>query len=173
MKGFFEIGHIAKLHGFKGEVSFFLDHSDPDLLFQCAFIYLDIDGIPTPFMIKRLKPMNKGFFVLAFDGIENESSAKAILKKRGFLPDSLLPDLDDSTFYDHEIIGFDVFDTHFGPIGSVISVIDHEANPLLQLDFKGKEVLIPLNVELHKKIDRKKRTLTLTAPEGLLEIYLT
>jgi len=84
-----------------------------------------------------------------------------------------LPDLDDSTFYDHEIIGFDVFDTHFGPIGSVISVIDHEANPLLQLDFKGKEVLIPLNVELHKKIDRKKRTLTLTAPEGLLQIYLT
>jgi 16S rRNA processing protein RimM len=173
LEGYFEIGHIAKLHGFKGEVSFFLDHSDPDLLGKCSFIFLEMDGIPTPFSIHRLKPMNKGFYVLSFDGIESEAAARTLLKKRGFLPEALLPELDDSTFYDHEVIGFEVFDTSFGPIGIVVSIIDHVANPLLQLDCKGKEVLIPLNVELNKKIDRKKRTLTLTAPEGLLEIYLT
>ena len=172
MKGYFEIGHIAKLHGFKGEVSFFLDHSNPNLLFECSFVYLEMDGISTPFSIRKIKAMNKGFFVISFDGINNDNEARKILKKRGFLPEELLPELDDTSFYDHEIIGFKVVDTNHGPIGEVVSVIDNASNPLLQIDFNGKEILIPLNVELHKKIDRKQMTLTLTAPEGLLEIYL-
>jgi 16S rRNA processing protein RimM len=35
-----------------------------------------------------------------------------------------------------------------------------------------KEVLIPLNEKTLKKIDRKKKQVYVTLPEGLLEIYL-
>jgi 16S rRNA processing protein RimM len=172
LEGFVEIGHIAKLHGFKGEVSLFLDVSNVDDYRALEVVFLDIDGNPTPFIIKRIKPMNKGFIVLLFEGISSESEASFLLRKKVFLPDTILPALDEHSFYDHEVLGFSVVDTNYGPIGEVDAIIDHPANPLLQLAFNGKEILIPLNVNLNKRIDRKTSTLTVTTPEGLLSIYL-
>ena len=172
MEGFVEIGHIAKLHGFNGEVSLFLDVSNVDDYRSLDLVYFDIDGNPTPFIIKRIKPMNKGFIVLLFEGVSSESEASFLLRKKVFLPDAILPALDEHSFYDHEILGFNVVDTNFGAIGEVVGIIDHPSNPLLQVVFNGKEILIPLNINLNKRIDRNSRTLTVTTPEGLLSIYL-
>ena len=172
MEGFVEIGHIAKLHGFKGEVSLFLDVSNVDDYRALDVVFLEIDGNPTPFIITRIKPMNKGFLVLTFEGINCETDAKFLLRKKVFLPDTILPSLDENSFYDHEIIGFDVLDIEYGPIGKVVGVVDHPSNPLLQVEHKGKEILIPLNVDLKKRIDRIKKTLSISVPQGLLQIYL-
>ena len=173
MQGFFEIGHIAKLHGFKGEVSFFLDVSNPEEYHQLTTIFLEMDGIPTPFLIGAMKPMNNGFVVLQLEGFHTESDAKNILKKAVFLPEHMLPELDENSFYDHEIIGYEVFDRVRGKIGIVQQVIDHPSNPLLQVDMDGREILIPLNVDLDKKMNRALRVLRITCPEGLLDIYLS
>jgi 16S rRNA processing protein RimM len=81
--------------------------------------------------------------------------------------------LGDDSFYDHEIEGFTVIDTVRGDIGIAVGVIDHPSNPLLQVEKEGVEILIPLNVELHKKVNRSEKTLTITSPEGLLEVYLS
>jgi 16S rRNA processing protein RimM len=45
-------------------------------------------------------------------------------------------------------------------------------NPLLQIKQGTKEVLIPLAANVVQAIDRKKRTMTITAPEGLIQLYL-
>lgn len=173
MQGFFEIGHIAKLHGFKGEVSLFLDVSNPHEYHQLATIYLEMDGIPTPFLIGAMKPMNNGFVVLQLVGINSEADAKRVLKRAVFLPENMLPELDEGSFYDHEIMGYEVIDRFRGKIGVVQQVMDHPSNPLLQVDMDGREILIPLNAELDKKIDRELRVLCITCPEGLLDIYLS
>ncbi len=173
LEGYFQIGHIAKLHGFKGEVSLFLDVTQPEEYYQHRTIFISHDGIATPFLIESLKPMNKGFVVIKLDGINNESEAKSLLHQAVFMPDAHLPELDEHSFYDHEIEGYKVFDTERGFIGLAMGVIDHPSNPLLQLEKEGIEGLIPLNLELQKKVDRKERTLTITCPPGLLEVYFS
>jgi 16S rRNA processing protein RimM len=173
LNGYFQIGHIAKLHGYRGEVSLFLDVTQPENYHQLKSFYLEMDGIATPFSIKSFKPMNNGFVVLKLEGVNSQEEARRLLRHRVFLGVSLLPDLDEHSFYDHEIIGFEVVDTQRGVIGKAVGVIDHPSNPLLQVDKDGVEILIPLNLDLKKKVNRQDKKLTLTAPEGLLDVYLS
>ena len=54
----------------------------------------------------------------------------------------------------------------------VENVIDMAANPLLQLDKNGVEVLLPIFDGLVQKVQRKKKELYVKAPEGLIDLYL-
>jgi len=173
LNGYFQIGHIAKLHGYQGEVSLFLDVTQPNAYHQLKTVFLEMDGIATPFSIKSLKPMNNGFIVIKFEGVNSEEEARRLLRHPVFLADSLLPVLDEHSFYDHEILGFDVVDTARGLIGKATGVIDHPSNPLLQVEMDGVEILIPLNLDLNKIVNRQDKRLTLTTPEGLLDVYLS
>ena len=167
------LGLIAKLHGFKGEVSLFLDVSHPADYQGLDALYLDINGQLTPFFIEGFKLKNKGFAAIKFEGIETEEAAKRLVKKKAYLPLEILPELDQTSFYDHEVIGFSVFDAQKGAIGIVEDVIDMTANPLLQVNFNGTEILIPIFEGLIEKVVRKKKELYIKAPEGLIDLYLT
>ena len=46
------------------------------------------------------------------------------------------------------------------------------ANPLLQLNKNGVEVLLPIFDGLVQKVQRKKKELYVKAPEGLIDLYL-
>jgi 16S rRNA processing protein RimM len=167
------LGLIAKLHGFKGEVSLFLDVTHPADYQGLDALYLDINGQLTPFFIEGFKLKNKGFAAVKFEGVETEEAAQRLVKKKAYLPLEVLPELDQSSFYDHEIIGFQVFDTTLGAIGVVEDVIDMTANPLLQINLNGTEILVPIFDGLIQKVERKKKELYIQAPEGLIDLYLT
>jgi 16S rRNA processing protein RimM len=171
-EGYFYLGKIAKLHGYKGEVSLFLDVTNPSDYNQLERIFVDVDGVLVPFFIDQLKLKNKGFVAVKFQGINDEDAAKKLLKKSIYLPEEELADLDDNQFYDHEISGYNVVDTIKGDIGIVDTVIDLVSNPLLRLEKDGKEVLIPIFEGLIQKVDRKKKILYIQAPEGLIDLYL-
>jgi 16S rRNA processing protein RimM len=172
IKDCFNLGYIAKLHGFKGEVSLFLDVTDLSSYTDLQFVYLEvIPGQLVPFSIEKMKVMNKGFAVVQFNGIDSEAKAKEILRKNAFLPLTLLPELNETEFYDHEIIGFQVIDVNEGGIGLAQQVIDLSSNPLLQIDWDGKEVLVPLFKGLVKRVDRNSKELLVELPPGLLDLY--
>jgi 16S rRNA processing protein RimM len=164
------LGLIAKLHGFKGEVSLFLDVSDPSSYQGLDALFLDINGQLTPFFIEGFKLKNMGFAAVKFEGVETEEAAKRLLKKKAYLPLEILPELDQSSFYDHEVIGYKVFDAEKGAIGLVQDVIDMTANPLLQLDHNGTEILIPIFEGLIEKVDRKKKELFIKYLKNILNI---
>lgn len=166
------LGLIAKLHGFKGEVSLFLDVSQPADYVGLDALYLDINGQLTPFFIEGFKLKNKGFAAVKFEGIDTEDAAKRLVKKKAYLPLEILPELDQSSFYDHEVIGFHVFDAAKGAVGIVEDVIDMTANPLLQINCNGTEILVPIFDGLIQKVERKKKELYIQAPEGLIDLYL-
>jgi 16S rRNA processing protein RimM len=168
----FQLGYIAKLHGFKGEVSLFLDVTNPDKYASLDAFYIEINEVLVPFFVENLKIKQKGFAAVKLEGVDTEEAAKDLLRKSVFLPSSLLEELDDKHFYDHEIIHFEVIDTQYGSIGNIEDVIDLAANPLLQILKEGKEVLVPLLPGLVQRVDRKNKQLFITAPEGLIGLYL-
>jgi 16S rRNA processing protein RimM len=45
-------------------------------------------------------------------------------------------------------------------------------NPLIQVINGEKEILIPFIDGLVQKVDRKSKTLHVTSPEGLIEMYM-
>lgn len=168
----FHLGYVAKLHGFKGEVSLFLDVTNPEDYSTLDAMFIEINGQLTPFFVESLKLKNKGFAAVKLEGIDTENDARLLLRKNVYLPASILPELDGTNFYDHEIVGFQVEDSEYGDIGKVLQIIDLSANPLIQIEKDGTEVLLPLQDGVIREVDRKKRLLKVSAPPGLVELYL-
>ncbi len=168
----FHLGNVAKLHGFKGEVSLFLDVTDPSDYASLDAVYIDINDQLTPFFVESIKLKNGNFAAVRFEGLTDENAAKKILRKDIYLPAQILPELTGTNFYDHEVVGFKVIDESFGEVGILEQVVDLAVNPLLQVMRGEKEVLIPFIDGLVTKVDREKKELHVLAPEGLIEIYL-
>lgn len=171
-KDCFHLGKIAKIYGYKGEVSLLLDVTNPSDYASLDAVFIDINNHLTPFFVDSLKMKNKGFATVKFEGVDDEDAARAILRNEVYLPAEILPKLEGIRFYDHEVEGFSVIDTEKGDIGVLEQVIDLKVNPLLQIMKDGKEILIPLLEGLVKKVDRKKKELHIDAPEGLVDLYL-
>lgn len=168
----FHLGYIAKLHGFKGEVSLFLDVTNPSDYESLDALFIDLNGYLTPFFVSKLRLTNKGFAIVKLEGVDDENSARRLLRKDAYLPAEILPELEGNEFYDHEIVGFKVIDQKHGEIGLVERVLDLKVNPLLQVDKDGVEILIPLIEGAIVKVDRDNQELHVTTPEGLVELYL-
>ncbi len=166
------IGQIAKLHGYKGGVSLFLDVTHPEEYMDMESFFIEIDGILTPFFVESFKLKNKGFAAVKFQGVDSEQEARSLLKKKVFIPESELKELDESNFYDHEVIGYEVEDIVKGEIGKVTAIADLKQNPLLVIEFKDKEILLPIFEGLIVKVDRKLKRLKVKAPDGLIDLYL-
>ena len=166
------IGQIAKLHGYKGGVSLFLDVTHPEEYIDTETFFVDVEGILTPFFIESFKLKNKGFAAVKFQGVDTEQNARSLIKKKVYLPETEHKELDQSSFYDHEVIGYSIEDIVKGPIGKVTGVADLKLNPLLIIDFNGKEILLPLFDGLIVNVDRESKQLKVNAPEGLIDLYL-
>ena len=170
----FNLGYVAKLHSYKGEVSLFFDSTNPEDYANLDAVYIYIDGILTPFFVENIEMRDKGFAKVKFEGVDSENDAKMILKKELFLSLDKLPKLTGKNYYDHEIIGFTVIDANFGEVGEVVEVLDFKINPLLQVQNNkfDKEVLLPLGNDLVQSVDREKKELHVLSAPGLIEMYL-
>ena len=81
--------------------------------------------------------------------------------------------LDDKTFYNHEIVGYEVIDERYGTVGIAEEVLERLMQPVLKIK-KGKvEVMLPITNDAIKKVDRAARKLYVSSPEGLIELYFT
>jgi len=168
----FYLGYVAKLHGFKGEVSLFLDVTNPADYETLDAVFIDINDQLTPFFVESLKLKNNGFAAVRFEGLHDENNAKKLLRKQLYLPEQVLPQLKGNNFYDHEVVGYKVFEANYGEVGVLEQVVDFKVNPLLQVMNGEKEVLIPLLDNTIQKVDREKKELHVVAPEGLVALYL-
>lgn len=167
----FNLGHITKTVGFKGEVVFFLDVDDPSRYRKLDAVFIELRGQLVPFFIERIQVKNDSA-VVKLEGVDTTERATELLKSELWLPLSVLPPLKGNKFYYHEVIGFRVVDKHHGDIGTVEKVLDFPQQEILQVKNGEKEVLVPLLKHVLKKIDRAAKVIEVEAPEGLIELYL-
>ncbi|MDR1346465.1 MAG: ribosome maturation factor RimM [Bacteroidales bacterium] len=169
---FFYLGIITKLFGYKGDMFIYLDTDEPEKYSQLAALFVqDADGGLLPYMIERLQYRNDNFAIVKLRGVDGEE-AKLLLKSEIYLPVSLLPPLTGNNFYYHEVIGFQVVDKKMGNIGVITDFIDISKQPIMQIDYNGKEILIPAIDRFFDHVDREQKIIFIEAPDGLIDIYL-
>lgn len=165
----FRLGTIVRTHGVHGELVLLMDSDYPSRYAGITSCFIGNDSLleefkTSPFQISG----NKARFEIA--GIHSPEEAERFLKREVYLPLSMLPPLDDSRFYFHEAVGFDVFDKdHY--IGIFQKVIEMPGHPVAVIQNKENEMMVPLVKPFIKKIDRQLRKLFLDLPEGLADIY--
>jgi 16S rRNA processing protein RimM len=167
----FELGHIQKPHGLKGEVSIFLDSDFPEYYEEMGSVFVLQGTGLVPFFIEYLQLGNDSRAIVKFEEIDTVDDAKALQSSKLYLPLDALPELEDDQFYFHEIAGYTVEDIALGEIGEVTQVYAAGPQELLAVDYKGTEVLIPIQDEIVLELNKKEGRIIVSLPEGLLDIY--
>jgi 16S rRNA processing protein RimM len=77
----FHLGYVAKLHGFKGEVSLFLDVTNPEDYETLDALFIEINGQLSPFFVASFKLKNKGLKINGLDGyVKSDPTGLAHIK---------------------------------------------------------------------------------------------
>ncbi|MDR0206537.1 MAG: ribosome maturation factor RimM [Bacteroidales bacterium] len=171
MENFFYLGVITKTFGYKGQVVIYLDTDEPEKYKTIDAVFVKEVDEMLPYMIEEFIYKGSNQAIVKFADMDGED-AKNLVKSKLYLPISFLPPLTGNKFYFHEVIGFDIIDTKHGNIGKCVDFLEISRQPIMQIDFQGKEILIPAVDEIFDKVDRVNRTITISAPNGLIEIYL-
>ena len=169
----FQLGHITKTHGVSGELVLFLDVDSPAEYADLASVLLEIKGELIPYFIESIAIVKGSRAIVAFEDIDTIEQAERLINCGAFLPlEELEPITDETRFYFHEIVGYQVVDAQAGELGTVRGVYAMNAQDLIAMDYQGKEVLIPINSDIVRTVDRANQKLSVNLPEGLLEIYM-
>lgn len=167
----FFLGTIVGKYSFKGEVLAKLDTDNPQQYKEINSVLIDTSLGLVPYFIDRSKLHKSSLMRVKFEGIDSESEAELLVKKKLFLPLEMLPPLEGNQFYYHEVTGFNAIDQFELNIGTIKTVNDSGPQPLFIIDAEGSEILIPVHDDFIKKLDRKEQKIHLDLPEGLLNIF--
>lgn len=165
---YYSIGKITRPHGLKGEVTVVI-HSDAPELSTTEVVFIKTTDHFVPYFIESVSMKGKKAYV-KFEGVGDLKDAEAIAQLNLHLPKAVRPKPKGSDFYDDEIIGFAVQDESFGTLGSIREVIYSGSQRLLSIQFREKELLIPVNGPFIKKIDNQNKTMTVLLPDGYLDL---
>lgn len=166
----FQLGKITKPWGVKGQVVLFLDVDTPDDYADLDSAFVEVKGNLVPYFF-QIDNLNGNKAVATFEEITPDE-AHALVGCDLYLPLDLLPKLTGNKFYFHEVRGFQVVDSEHGNIGVLQQVIEYPAQPIFQIMQGDTEILVPVIDQVIDKVDRDNKTLFITAPNGLIELYL-
>ncbi|MDB5231390.1 MAG: rRNA processing protein RimM [Chitinophagaceae bacterium] len=170
MPDYIHIGKIVASFGLKGEI--ILKHSlgkKTDLKKTQVLFVEELKGSHLPFFIESSKAKDTEEISVKLEGINSKEATRKILAKNAWLTVedfNLLADKNAPI----GLIGFSIFNED-ELIGIIEEVIEQPHQVLLRINYKEKEAYIPVHAETLDKIDRKKKEVHVTLPDGLLDIY--
>ncbi len=168
---YIHIGKFAATHGLKGEL--ILKHAlgkNSDFTNAEALFIEEFKDAYLPYFHQKSIVKNISETIVKLEGVDSKEEAAKLLQKKVWLKKNDFEKLV-SKSAPVNLSGFTIINDG-KKLGEVEAVIEQPLQILLQLTINAKEVLIPLHNETLKKIDRKKKEVHVTLPEGLLEIYL-
>lgn len=110
-----------------------------------------------------------GRWVLKLEGFEAISDAEDWIGSQILVEKKEIPPKEVGSFYNFELEGCEVFADHKS-LGIIRQVLDNSGAPLLSIDNKGEEILIPFVKAFLKKVDLDSERIELDLPEGLIEL---
>ena len=160
-------GRIRKPHGIQGEVQLIANPAFIKSIETGIPLFIDIDGQRVPFFIEELKPVSDDQVILKFEFVNRIEEARAICgydvyseHQSGVSDISNLHDL-------HAVKGYSAHDHLVGSLGMVLSFVDNDLNPMLIVDYQGRELMVPAAKEIITGINHKEKTIHFNLPEGL------
>lgn len=158
-------GRINKLFGIDGGMMLTLYTGFPEKFDTATPLFVTIDSLEVPLYCERFDRRGVAGAVVTFADFDSERRVQELLGCEFRIEGT---DEEDDEFYMEDLIGFGV---KAGKLtGTVTDYYDSEANPLFEMEFEGRKVLVPAAEEFIVHINFKGRTMKLVLPEGLLDL---
>ncbi|GAA4317407.1 ribosome maturation factor RimM [Klenkia terrae] len=142
---------------------------DPDRRFTAGAVLATEPAERGPLTVESVK-WHSGTLLLRIAGVEDRQAAEAIRNTMLVVEVADLPELDDDSFYDHQLVGLTV-QLVDGTVVGTVSGVRHDAAELLVVRRPGThDLLVPFVTAIVPTVDLAAGHLVLTPPEGLLEL---
>jgi len=166
----FELGHIDKPNGLHGLMNATIESDIPEYYNNLDSVFILQNNSLVPHFIEELRIESKGKTRIKLEEVDTIEQAETYRSAKLFLPLDMLPPLEEGAFYYHDIVSYSVEDKRLGILGIVNTVYAMSANDLISMQYKEKEVLIPVN--LITKANHDEQKIIVDLPDGLIELYI-
>lgn len=165
------VGKVTKAHGIKGEIKIFPFSGVPeDFQDYDELLFLDEHGSPVR-AYALAETRGQGRLVIArLAGLGDRNESESLLGLEICVRRDCLPELEPGFYYWHDLEGMAVVTDEGVAVGSVASLLDTPAHPILVIKDKGREHLIPAIGQFVADVDIEARVLRISPPPGLLEL---
>ncbi len=172
-----KVGKFTKTHGINGYLVLSLDDNiSIDLLSETIaeqkWIFVDRKGIAVPFCTEEndLKEFGNHQLLIKIDEMDT-NAAKNLCSSDVFVNAAYIEnDIRTESVDYNNITDFIINDENMGTIGKVEYLLNIKENPLAAVNFKNKEILIPLQSEYILDISFEQKEITSSFPDNYLEM---
>ncbi len=160
-----QIGYFSKTQGTKGELT--LKYTINFFVEDVKAIFIDTATGKAPYFVKEIK-QNNASLIVGLEDIDSIEKAKPFIGKAVFINTDLI----DASAEEANWIDFEVIDHVHGSLGKIVEVTDNGHQVLITINYKLKQIMLPLVEELIEKIDDQKKQIFYKSPDGLIDIYI-
>lgn len=173
LRPFLDIGRITAPHGINGEVRVFPMTDRVERFNELTECFLTAPDESSRKVIRiQSVRSNPPSLLVRIEGVDDRNAAE---KLRGWL---LTVDrahaiaLPEDNYFICDLIGCQVSDTRHGLLGRLTDIMQNMAHDVYVVSSPGQaDVLIPVLKHVVHHVDMEARTIDVTLPDGLYEIY--
>ncbi len=166
MENLVHIGHVSRVHGYKGQVKIVLNPNTSIKKPKGLVLFVEFANKPVPFFFTSFQEQPDQL-VIHFEGIDSEEKASELIGRQVHAESKfVIVEVDDL----QKLNGYAVIDQDDKPVGTVSEIVNYNQY-LVKVMIDGNEVLLPMNEETLLGIDDANKILHLHIPEGLLDFY--
>jgi len=170
MENYLRIGKLAATFGLQGEIILVHDLGKKSDLKGLEAIFVEMrPGEMLPYFPESAKARSITETLIKLEGVDTPEATKPLIRKLVWLPEKVARKLTAASA-PLSLLGYTVYQGKEA-LGEVLEVIEQPLQVLLRLQYKGKEVYIPIHAETLDSIDHKNRRVLVILPDGLLDVY--
>lgn len=159
------VGRVGRAHGVKGEVAVHVLSENPERFADGAVVYLE-DG--RELTVESARP-HGGRLLVKFREIGDRTAAEALRGRFLVVPESVLPELPEGSWWPHELEGCEVFTEQGRVLGTLTEVLFTPANDVWVVRSGDDEVLIPVLKDVLVSVDVAAKRIIVREVPGLTD----
>ena len=164
-----KVGTVVSKHGYKGDIKISLSSNNRDTFPDLKYLFIELDGCFIPFKIENVRSFSKNVLIVKLKEIRSEDEVNEVIHKNIYVDSAEMESNVDSGFFYNDLINFEVI-TDSKKIGRIENINSKLPQPVFEIIYDSRKVLIPIHEDLIKKIDKENKIIYLDIPNGLLEI---
>ena len=164
-----KIGTIITKHGFNGSLILKISGKYSNNLSIVDFLFIEINKKHIPFKLDSIKTFKNKSYKIKFNEVNDDAYANQLISKSVFIKSNDYPDLKKETNIYSAIINFSAFNNE-AKIGEIININENLPQPVFEINYNSKTVMVPIHKDLIIKIDKENKNIFLRIPDGLLDI---
>ncbi len=166
------IGKLATTHGLDGKLVLRHSLEDKGIWSKLPHIFVEVQRESyIPYFIEERKVIAADEVLVKLDEIDSVEQARTLSGKSVYLEEAVFAQLKPKAI-SGTMVGFMISDKTSGLLGKIEDIFETPGQVLASLQYKGKEVLVPLVEATIVKVDGATKTIHVDLPEGLLDVYL-